>query len=736
MCLGDDVVLGPPSLSFTSTTRSQNRGAGGEDREKMGFFGGDNIAGSDNNLRDRFFKEREQRLKDKTNGAEPRRTKDEEGWSTAQRRRTGSNADEGGDRWNRLGDRDRDRPTRERDGADAPLRRNGIGRGKFEQAWRDDGAEGDPSRQNNRATGWRERDRDREWNRGGRPDDRIEEDPEWMSEGIEEKKQARTQEDFQKWKESMKSKITSPSAEEKPDPITSLQPLRKDEFTSTAKTTTPLDLDPSFGGLLGGWGSEKKADSQAKAAPLAAARGPSKFLKMFAKEEAPLPEPAAVELPANPIAASGLSSKEDQEGFQRILQLLGTSKSTPSVEAPASLQPPVEMEARESKRGITPSSDRGHMDLLTDVLARQGISNPAPRNPAPAAAPVSRFFPTTTPAVEAPAPFEPQSPPRNLPSKQPPEPERIVQPPLQDANRQFLLNLMRQTPVDRNAARNPPPEEPTRMPMANPMEQRNRGSASPDSPEFDPSAKNRMPMPPRMNVPPGFGLDEGGMMGLQQRASDNVMRQQMPTNMGVPSQMLPDWQKKAAQPPPFSQHLLGALGQQQQELINNNTKNGPPANMALPPGLRAPPGFPAPQGPGPQRQGMNPPNMNHLPPGMLPHRNGMPTPGSGGPMPGMFGNDGRPNLPPPMPHGMPPNFFSGGMPGMPPPGNHNGPPGFPGRDPREMLMMQQQQQHGQLGPGPMGPGRPGPGGPFPNFGGPMPDEMLRGRNAPPGFNGQ
>ena len=80
----------------------------------------------------------------------------------------------------------------------------------------------------------------------------------------------------------MKSKITSPAAEEKQDPIVSLQGLRREETAAAplAKATAALEMDPSFGGLLGGWGNEGKLESKPKAAPLAAARGPSKFLKM------------------------------------------------------------------------------------------------------------------------------------------------------------------------------------------------------------------------------------------------------------------------------------------------------------------------------------------------------------------------------------------------------------------------------------------------------------------------
>ena len=67
------------------------------------------------------------------------------------------------------------------------------------------------------------------WTRGT---GRVEEDPEWMiSSGADsEKKQAKTQEDFQRWKEQMKAKDTP--ADEKPE--------LKDETPSTAEAAPPM----------------------------------------------------------------------------------------------------------------------------------------------------------------------------------------------------------------------------------------------------------------------------------------------------------------------------------------------------------------------------------------------------------------------------------------------------------------------------------------------------------------
>src|ERR1700722_8218495 len=144
---------------------------------------------------------------------------DGEGWTSVKSRK--SLGQEDGDRGHRNGERDKDRYQKDGDvdNTESASRRIGIGRGRFDQSWNreESGAkDGEGTKTGARGQGWRDRerdrdrDRDREWNRGGR----IEEDPEWMDSPTKtEKKQAHTQEDFQRWKERMKAGATP--AEEK-----------------------------------------------------------------------------------------------------------------------------------------------------------------------------------------------------------------------------------------------------------------------------------------------------------------------------------------------------------------------------------------------------------------------------------------------------------------------------------------------------------------------------------------
>ncbi|MBE7181886.1 MAG: hypothetical protein INR71_11890, partial [Terriglobus roseus] len=306
---------------------------------------------------------------------------DGEGWSTVSRRRSSHN-EEGAERW-RKDDKDRElgrmRKARVDEEAieDQQPRRNGYGRGGGRMgAWRDEQAEGerDTRPQGGRwrdreERGDRERDRDRDrhqnrdrererdWTRGHKVQDKlIDEEPEWMSEPVikPQVKEEKTQEDFERWKAEQRAKSSSVN-------------MDKDEVVPMfAKESKPAEQQPpkqtlNFAGF-GTFGNRKQVEiglpkeaeagaSAAKPAPLAGLGKASKFGALFqkAKEETPTPSPAYEPEPpqqppsqppglaalfaqppqaaASPSNGAGAgSSKEDAEGFQRILQMLGGAK--------------------------------------------------------------------------------------------------------------------------------------------------------------------------------------------------------------------------------------------------------------------------------------------------------------------------------------------------------------------------------------------------------------------------
>ncbi|KAF2396734.1 hypothetical protein EJ06DRAFT_533989 [Trichodelitschia bisporula] len=191
------------------------------------------------------------------------------------------------DRWGGLVAHREKRENRDNEERRAP-------RVKSEQPW---------SREDDRFSDWRNRDNTtKEWK--GRMDTRVEETPEWMDSPKEDKRvsdQGRTQEDFQRWKEKMKASSAAPE-EEKPKP--------------------PPPVDP-LGKLFSTW-EEKKFDKPEPARPAPAKGKSSRFVGFFAKEEEEQPPaPAPAPAPASP------RGNEDQEGFQRILQMLGNTSVHP-----------------------------------------------------------------------------------------------------------------------------------------------------------------------------------------------------------------------------------------------------------------------------------------------------------------------------------------------------------------------------------------------------------------------
>ena len=279
---GEETVLGPPKLNFTSAARAAKNT--GDKQERTGIISTDG-----DQLGDRFPRDKSERWsrdgdRDRnrergiTNGRRGAR-EDGEGWTSVKGRK--SLGQEDFERFNRNGDRgDRnDRNDRNRDkteGAledDAPPRRGQRDRNDRTERWgrRDETREEGSKFGGGVQGGWRERAQapqreqrergDRDWDRGGNRGG--EEDPEWMDTKIEKKKepQMKTQADFERWKEQMRAKDT-PAEEKKQDapaePTTATGIAAAPMFT--APVHTPTAAEPTQGILFGNWGNVKGAE--------------------------------------------------------------------------------------------------------------------------------------------------------------------------------------------------------------------------------------------------------------------------------------------------------------------------------------------------------------------------------------------------------------------------------------------------------------------------------------------
>ena len=324
------------------------------------------------NFHDKLFKDRE--FGDKDNTINSRRGED---WNNGRARRPFPQSiperkpRRNGEPWEgRDGYRDRDsrdfnngqeRGPRDKEGRFG-LRKNGT---KFEGSWFRDGnsLEGVDAEEERsvRNKDWR-RDRqggtDRDWNRGSK----MEPEPEWLesNDKDDDSRRARTQEDFERWKEKMKAGSGQPRAAEKKDvdgaAATPKPELRPTDGNLFSDQSTPFQADAtmdSFFGLLKDSKSTQEKNSPVlveaaastvasttatvpvttaakKEAPSVSGKSgkASRFAGLFSPqaEKSPADEPAsiaaAVDERSSP-AAQPVTKDADQEGFQRILQMLG-----------------------------------------------------------------------------------------------------------------------------------------------------------------------------------------------------------------------------------------------------------------------------------------------------------------------------------------------------------------------------------------------------------------------------
>jgi hypothetical protein len=711
---GEETVLGPPKLAFLSARQVKPTG---DTKERTAITSTDGeIVGDRFPKNERWTRDRENdRTRDKgfTNGRRGGREDGEPGWQNVKGRK--SLGQEDFERFTRNGDRNREKHEGDAETDVAPRRGN---RERNEPRWgrRDEGKE--EGTKAGVQGGWRDRDRERErdsgreWNRGA---NRGEEDPEWMDTKVEKKEfKPRTQEDFQRWKEQMRAKDTPADEprEAPPEIPTAIAITAPPMLTAPLHTPT---TEPTQGILFGNWGRDKSEDVPPSETISARPRTEkkSRFMGMFAKAE----EPATQSQPPAPAPASPAPAPEgnaDKEGFQRILQMLGqVNPSQPSMPAPTngtrhsggiSLDLYQQSPPPEPQHGRAPPRTLEQQSILENILA------PRPAPPESRPSQQSRFAsmsPDNGLSDQFRLPRPESNQPKDLFTHQPPPPRNNMP----DANlaailnsrgreesqrdeatkqreRDFLLNLMQQPtratpPQNQNLPR--PPQENHNMaffeqhrqqPQQLQQQSKGRGGFPPGLMD-DPRMYAEHEMMRRddrreqlelrqlqqiqqqqdamraknQRVPMGYP-NEDPLMGLQRRNTGGDPR--MPTNMGIPSQPIPDMQymggrgqpgmpptpqerQNIAPPPGFGGPMrqppgLGGLNPQQMgpggpSFSAGNTPLGHPPGF--PPGgsIRGLGGFPGGPG-GPAGNGMQ------GPPGYFP------PPGYGGPpMPGMRGGD-------------------------------------------------------------------------------------------------
>ncbi|KAF1993331.1 hypothetical protein P154DRAFT_77722 [Amniculicola lignicola CBS 123094] len=761
----EDTVLGPPKLSFTSASRAAKAAETTERRGITSIDGdlpGDRFPSRGN---DRWGRDRDNERKgDKagiTNGRRPGR-EEGEGWTSVKGRK--SLGQEDFDRgFGRNGDRDREKHHKDGDAeaTDAPARRAGAPvRDKFDRwARRDESAVKESEVPKFGATGqggWRDRERDRgdrdkerDWTRGAA---KIEEDPEWMdTPGGAGGKQAKTQEDFQRWKEQMKKGKDAP-AEDKKDVVIESQAespsapepqAQKPTFANPpSKLGTPLAVESGI--FFGNWGlniNKTENENDPGMAPKPKAKA-SKFMQanLFNKGEGSLQNVNPPILPA-PASPPPPETDEDKQGFQRILQMLGGTNISAPPGGPNGPGPtngmrqgglPLEFQHPSPPQDI--SEGRPMRQHVPRTLEQQAMLENilAPRPSTLENRPAQQRYNTISPETSGFEQFGLPRPDSNRPgdeySHQPPPPRTTS---AQDASLQALLNSRaREEAANRDQskqrerdflltlmqgpARGTPPQPHLNQGLPRGVQE------NPNLPPFFDQGSQRIQGQPkgRNQLPPGFMEDprafendimmrremerreaqireanmremqqqeamrksrlpmnfhdDPAIAGLQRRNTAGEIPRQL-TNMGIPSQPVPDMQ----------QYMRGNPGMPP---TPNDRNIAPPPGFGGPAAMRQPPGFGGPQGgPSPlgHPPGIPPPRMMggapFLSPGAQmppqgPPQGYFPPPGYGPPMGSMrggedprmmmgarefeqFGGPGQPNIPRQMGGGRPPNMY-------------------------------------------------------------------------------
>lgn len=279
--------------------------------------------------------------------ARPRRRNAEDEGDVKNRRDVGERT-----RWGARGPRDDADTKHEDDGG-----KTGAGRDheKFTKPWvrgaKIPDSSDDARRDERKPQDWRGGQRagqnggDRGWDRN----DRIEAEPEWMDAGEDDEDplQSKTMQDFEQWKQRMKSGGVSTEAQLRSE---AEQPQAVEEGVSKVKVPTRSAKDDAMDKFSASFGAQSLDTVKQEAAIKAPTK--SRFANMFGAPvevptKLPTPPPNPLPPPQAEPAERPLSSAQalplgnaDQEGFQRILQMLQTrsNNATPQTQRPGSSQ--------------------------------------------------------------------------------------------------------------------------------------------------------------------------------------------------------------------------------------------------------------------------------------------------------------------------------------------------------------------------------------------------------------
>lgn len=669
-------MLGPPKTAFASSSSARTFGKS----SSLEPNDSENQASTARSFpKDQDFEEREgDRRGAKFAGINAKRNfrEDKEDWAGRPRRTFDNENEERRPR--RIGDREGQRwetkkePTEtdesRRDNRDEGRygQRHSQGRGKFDQPWfrtENGTASLEDNKNQGRQRGWG---RDRRSGAGAENDwsGKLEHDPEWMDAiEPEDQKQAHTAEDFQKWKERMKAD------NEKRTPINdvqeTLESVSLEEKEPEIKPVS-LKIKPETDKFFELYGEKK--DVEEIAAATEAKKHKTRFAALFSP---PTEVPKPVAEPSVPEPTRPASTDADQEGFQRILQMLGGRGSGKSTASP--------------------------MDALLGLKASTGRSEQTSPNPLMGLFGADNF----AKAEQRPAEAKPQS--RNsgggleslLGTRSPKTPSE------KKTDSDFLLRLMQQSKAS------PSPQLPQ-----NQAAQSNQIPGILQMPEALSRARHSMKSPNELpaffNDPLPNEVQRAGPPGLDERQRYSS-RPPLPNEAVYPPR--PEYAKSpqeyiANQQPPMQRPpgLGPPAGWPYQQLP---AEQQPPAHIPFhgPPGLSNPasrgPYFP-PGPPMPQHMNMPPPpsgrapqetqrkymsgNAPFLPPGMQPPPGFM---GAGGPPPGF----------PPMPISSH-DAMLGMRPNGPPMGGAGGQQGIPPSHLMELFAAAGDRGRGPMGPGP------------------------------------
>lgn len=674
----EDLVFAPPKMAFASARSNKSIDSNDKTTKESEVPRFGNFRSRNGDLDTERFREGRN-----NNGFRRRDGEAEsEGWNTVKPRKSFGN--EGAERFHgRMGgnfrddkrqpkDREerettRERParnfetfTRDKDTEDAEGRnRNGLNKNKSEswykneqpeastpekreridraKSWRDRAAaaETDDRHNNNHNNNNSHRNQDRRWGRDR--DQRVEREPEWLDEPLEEQVEAHTQQDFQKWMEEMKkAKAGVPEAPGKMRSAEVAEGIIEAEKppvqSAPAVESGPDKFFMAFGSNAGL--ESPAAEAKDPASKPKAAGKSSRFTSFFAQPQEELrgktepptpitgPPLSHPPMPMPNIGGPAAPAEEERQAFQQLLLKLQKQSMTATPPGVSPFAIPVGTPPAAAKQSAITSPEPPFQQFGPD----RRMEGP----------PMGRHQPQHVQEIHAPRPQQQSARPEQLlqdlvgqrqyaPSQGPGRPENTRN----NSNTEFLMNLMKGPPeAQRNELlmRMGPPQKQGPMPPFNERE--------PDFPRDDRGAQRQM----RPQPPPGFPMEErfpGPDVDARSNQPTQILQRPLPPP-GL-DQMPPSWMPGAGQMPPPPQ------------------QRGP---MIPPPGLAGGLGRPG---------NMPPPHMfpPNFPPGAMPP----PPPEAMGGMPR--------NMPPP-----PPGFFGGPPHGFMPPGipGFNGPPGpdFPG----------------------------------------------------------